>query len=118
MKSFAVERDNGGLNIDIEVRDHNYFFVGFHFLSECGIGPKHHVMIIILLVIINFQELGSPVCPRTGKICSGRHFQRLNVSDCGPQWFRPLTLGDISTIFATGQSKKIKFLAGDTGKGL
>ena len=65
------------------------------------------------------KELGSTVCPRTGEMCNGRNYQRLNnVSDCGPQWFRPLTLRDISAIFAINQSKKIKFLAGDTGKGL
>ena len=57
------------------------------------------------------------MCPRTGEICNGRIYQRVNVSERGPQWFRPLTLVDISTIFAATQNKKIKFLAGDTGKG-
>ena len=57
------------------------------------------------------------MCPRTGEMCNGRFYQRLNVSDCGPQWFHPLSLKDVSSIFAKSQGKKVKFLAGDTGKG-
>lgn len=65
----------------------------------------------------HFQDLGSSVCPRTGEMCNGRIYQRLATLDHGPQWYRPLSLKDVSAIFAANQFKQIKFVVGDTGKG-
>ena len=109
MKDFAVDADAGS-SIDIEVR--NGFLPQYHsclhHLSEL-LCSRHHT-----------QDLGAKVCPHSRGPCRGRQLcgkARLEASETDPQWYRPSSLTELFEILGNNPERRIKLLAGDTGRG-
>lgn len=66
----------------------------------------------------NLQELGSKVCPHTGKVCSRRELHRgTPPSASEPLWYAPPTLGDALAVITAHPNTVVKLVAGNTGKG-
>ena len=111
MKSFAsdsADSEDGGFEcIDIEVTSitvliylsHVYNIAHFH-KQDLGTHPC-------------CKSSGQP-CQGTRELCSG-----LRASATDPEWFAPASLTELASIFsdASDNSKKIKLVCGDTGRG-
>jgi len=68
---------------------------------------------------IDIEDLGSKVCPHTGKVCSRRESHRgTPPSASEPLWYAPPTLGDALAVITAHPNTVVKLVAGNTGKGV
>ena len=66
------------------------------------------------------QDLGStPVlCPSTGELCKGHCRVRVRErAESDPLWFCPSSLEELAALYNANSDKRIKLVAGDTGRG-
>lgn len=134
MKTFAVDGIPAGTaTTDIEVRSLYTSLSPFplssppHPTSLFSLPPKSTPLSVLpsLSPCSNhncnsqLQDLGSGavLCPSTGHMCKGQCRVRMRV-ESDPQWFCPPSLKDLAALYNANSDKKIKLIAGDTGRGV
>ena len=66
------------------------------------------------------QDLGSStvLCPSTGELCKGQCCKQVRGrAESDPLWYRPSSLEELAALYNANSDKKIKLIAGDTGRG-